>query len=865
MAKIIGNITTTPMPFSVVDQTYSAESANAQSGAAVAEAINSKADKNLGFDYYYTLATMVENYNNYTQPGIYKIKHVTDSTKRTNILIVTQLSTAKICSQLKITNASNIQKRQGTILEDGTVDNWSEWVAYATESAVDTKLEAKADKELAFDYYYETTSLNPNDSDYQRVGIHKIKKTGSMEQPTIIMTQAYAGGLQQTIIRSNYIRLRQIKPDGTMTDWDDYVLNSKLEERLAELDNSKESLNGFDYYVYGEYMIDSEGDGSPCLKLFVNGDEFETYSYYEQIFDDMLEAGIYKIHINNNEFLMDDYPKYDSSILFVKEENFGEISQTLITDGSIRYRSSSNSATTWNPWEENTITVDNSLSSTSTNPVQNKVIKTELDKKASTVYVDEKIASMVDSAPETLDTLNELASALGEDPNFATTVITQISEKADKDSIKYYDDPDIVPTDASYFEYIDNGDGTCQLTKITDKTLADVVIPYEINGLKVTSMAAYMFQKHTSLKSIIIPNSVIDMGHTTFQNCTALETVIIPNSVTKISSTMFKGCTALQFITIPDSVTNIEMYAFQDCSGLKSIIIPQGVSSIGVSTFDGCIALRTVSIPDTVTSIGNYAFEGCKSLVNINLPNSISSIGTAAFLGCENLRCIDIPNKVSRIITNTFYNCYKLKFVTISNNVTEIQSGAFGRCSALQSIKIPNDVTSIGTIAFHDCTALTSITIPSSVTSIAEDTFKNDTNFKIYCNKNSFAETYAIENNIPYEYIDPKNYIGEVSELNTENKETVVGAINELAGKIITETDVDSKIAAMVDSAPETLDTLNELAEALGDDPNFATTVATEIGKKADTVYVDEKIGDIETVLDTIIAMQNELTGGEEV
>ena len=31
--------------------------------------------------------------------------------------------------------------------------------------------------------------------------------------------------------------------------------------------------------------------------------------------------------------------------------------------------------------------------------------------------------------------------------------------------------------------------------------------------------------------------------------------------------------------------------------------------------------------------------------------------------------------------------------------------------------------------------------------------------------------------------------------------------------------------AKLVDGAPETLDTLNELAAALGDDPNFATTV----------------------------------------
>lgn len=40
----------------------------------------------------------------------------------------------------------------------------------------------------------------------------------------------------------------------------------------------------------------------------------------------------------------------------------------------------------------------------------------------------------------------------------------------------------------------------------------------------------------------------------------------------------------------------------------------------------------------------------------------------------------------------------------------------------------------------------------------------------------------------------------------------------------------DAEIAALVDSAPALLDTLNELAAALGDDPNFATTIASQIG-----------------------------------
>lgn len=51
-----------------------------------------------------------------------------------------------------------------------------------------------------------------------------------------------------------------------------------------------------------------------------------------------------------------------------------------------------------------------------------------------------------------------------------------------------------------------------------------------------------------------------------------------------------------------------------------------------------------------------------------------------------------------------------------------------------------------------------------------------------------------------------------------------------------TTTYVDSAVSALVDSSPETLNTLNELAAALGDDPNFATTVSTEIGKKQATI-----------------------------
>ena len=44
-------------------------------------------------------------------------------------------------------------------------------------------------------------------------------------------------------------------------------------------------------------------------------------------------------------------------------------------------------------------------------------------------YVTTAVANLVDSAPTTLDTLNELAAALGDDPNFATTVTNSIATK----------------------------------------------------------------------------------------------------------------------------------------------------------------------------------------------------------------------------------------------------------------------------------------------------------------------------------------------------------------------------------------------------------------------------------------------------
>lgn len=77
----------------------------------------------------------------------------------------------------------------------------------------------------------------------------------------------------------------------------------------------------------------------------------------------------------------------------------------------------------------------------------------------------------------------------------------------------------------------------------------------------------------------------------------------------------------------------------------------------------------------------------------------------------------------------------------------------------IKSIEIENGITSIGSGAFAGCSSLTSITIPDSVTSIGDNAFSGCDNLTIRCSKESYAEIYAIEKNIPIEYIYNAAYL----------------------------------------------------------------------------------------------------------
>ena len=265
----------------------------------------------------------------------------------------------------------------------------------------------------------------------------------------------------------------------------------------------------------------------------------------------------------------------------------------------------------------------------------------------------------------------------------------------------------------------------------------------------VTNIGDYAFWGCTSLKSLVIPDGVTSIGDCAFYDCESLKSLVIPDSVTSIGKSAFLNCKSLKSLVIPDSVTHIGNGAFKACSSLKSLVIPASVGNIIGNPFSGwngelkclspyfiydnkvlfdkdkskIIAFRdknTTSyvIPDSVSCIEFGAFWNCHSLKRLVLPDSVSSIGDWAFWNCRSLTDIVLPDSVNSIGDRVFSGCCSLKSLVIPDCVSSIGESAFEDCTSLSSLVIPEGVTSIGHCAFRGCYSLSNIVIPNGVTSI---------------------------------------------------------------------------------------------------------------------------------------------------
>ncbi len=302
-------------------------------------------------------------------------------------------------------------------------------------------------------------------------------------------------------------------------------------------------------------------------------------------------------------------------------------------------------------------------------------------------------------------------------------------------------------------------------------SLASIKIPGSVSVIGQTA-----FARCTSLKNLEIPGSVSDIGYTVFAGCSGLESIVFGEGVERIGDQAFANCSSLNNVTMPESLTEIIGNSFCECSSLESVKIPGGVTYIGPEAFGNCVRLENVEIPESVTDIGMLAFDGTKWLDNrrkeepmvvvnhilidgrictgeIKIPENVERIGNGAFYRCSGLENVEIPESVTSIGFRAFQGCSNLKGVRLPNNIKEIEQASFADCTSFTSIKIPGSVTTIGSDAFVGCSNLVSVEIPESVTDI-EGAFSECDKVTFSVVPDSYAETYAKENGIPYKYID---------------------------------------------------------------------------------------------------------------
>ena len=302
-------------------------------------------------------------------------------------------------------------------------------------------------------------------------------------------------------------------------------------------------------------------------------------------------------------------------------------------------------------------------------------------------------------------------------------------------------------------------DGLLQSSNVVEVTLP----------ANLKNMGAWTFTDCNGLKKIELSSSLQSIPAGSFEYCTSLESITIPNNVKEIGDYAFYGCSKLVEVTGGNKLEKIGTEAFGNSSSLKSITLPSSIKEVGITIFEGCSSLKTAG-----PSSGNYNVKlgftetmpdgllQSSNVVEVILPADLKNMGAWAFTGCDRLKKIELSSSLQSIPSGAFENCTSLESITIPNNVKEIGDHAFYGCSKLVEVTGGNKLEKIGSETFGNCLQLKKVFLSYTVKDIVDNSFENCDVLTIYGWSNSYVETYAKANNIPFvsigEVVDFEKY-----------------------------------------------------------------------------------------------------------
>lgn len=310
-----------------------------------------------------------------------------------------------------------------------------------------------------------------------------------------------------------------------------------------------------------------------------------------------------------------------------------------------------------------------------------------------------------------------------------------------------------VPTEDGY-NYSLTSSSTSESISLSEQNTSSMAA-IDLSSYTVTALEDEQFYNHTSLQTVILPETLKTIGRRSFYGCTDLRTANLSDSIEEIADFSFYDCWKLSLNLLPNGLNKIGDYAFYNCDELVLESLPDNLEEIGIGSFYDCKNIAVKVLPQNLKVIKDYAFYNCQKMAlgsysqselreigayafyqNYNLtqmafPNSLKKIGSYAFAECNNLEIDTFPDSLEVPGSYAFKNCRKLAGVEISKNWKKIPSGLFYGCSSLNFEKFPDWLETVESQAFYNCSSLTNVNFGEKWRTINSATFYNCKNLEL--------------------------------------------------------------------------------------------------------------------------------------
>ena len=173
-------------------------------------------------------------------------------------------------------------------------------------------------------------------------------------------------------------------------------------------------------------------------------------------------------------------------------------------------------------------------------------------------------------------------------------------------------------------------------------------------------------------------------------NKIASDRLVLLDGVKTINRNSFWNCKGLKTIVFPESLIDIGYNPFVGCSNIR---------------FES-YSPRFKVIEDVLYNYDEskiICYPAWKAIGHIKLKESVITLERGAFSGCEKMTALDLHN-VNIVNKSCFTNCLSLKNLYCSDLITYVGEWAFAYCSSLEEVSVYKD-TIVDNNAFSNCPA----------------------------------------------------------------------------------------------------------------------------------------------------------------